>query len=80
VHYLQILVGTQTVAVDNHLFRFLAQAGLPTNSYDKAHQLISEAATLLGVEPSILDHSIWRYMSERSNRGTPRPYFCPPGP
>jgi len=67
-HYLQILVGVQTIAVDSHLFRFLTEAGVPTNTYDKAHHLIRETSTVLGVEPSILDHSIWRYMSERANR------------
>src|SRR5438552_5608244 len=30
-HYLQILVGAQAVAVDGHLFQFLAEAGMPTN-------------------------------------------------
>ena len=71
-HYLQILVGTQTVAVDVHLFRFLAEAGVPTNSYDEAQQTIRDAAALLGVESSILDHSLWRYMSERASRASVR--------
>jgi hypothetical protein len=66
VHYLQILIGAQTVAVDIHLFRLLTQAGLSTNNYEAAHQLILETAALLGIGPPILDHSIWRYMSERS--------------
>jgi hypothetical protein len=64
-NYLQILVGTQNVAVDRHLFRFLAEAGLPTTVYSEAHQLIHDASIVLGVEPSILDHSIWRFMSRR---------------
>lgn len=66
--YLQILVGTPTVAVDRHLFRFLALAGLPTGDYNAAHQIIRDAAALLGVDSSILDHSIWRYMSDRPDR------------
>ena len=72
-HYLQILVGTQGVAVDRHLFRFVAEAGAPTNSYSEARQLIRDAATLLGVESSALDHSIWRYMSERKDSTSVKP-------
>ncbi|MGA9542650.1 MAG: hypothetical protein WBQ85_03725 [Candidatus Sulfotelmatobacter sp.] len=63
--YLQILVGIQTVAVDMHLFDFLAEAGAPTSDYAEAHKILSEAAAVLGVEPAKLDHSIWRYRSER---------------
>ncbi|HXE90249.1 MAG TPA: hypothetical protein VNK82_04720 [Terriglobales bacterium] len=66
-HYLQILVGAQGVAIDRHLFRFLEEAGTPTNSYDEAHKLICDAATLLGVDWSVLDYSIWRYMSQRAS-------------
>ncbi len=55
----------QDVAVDRHLFDFLAEAGAPTNDYGEAHQIICEAAVLLGVESTTLDHSIWRYMSKR---------------
>lgn len=63
--YLQILVGIQTVAVDMHLFGFLAEAGVPTSDYAEAHKILRETATLLGVEAAKLDHSIWRYRSER---------------
>jgi hypothetical protein len=63
--YLQILVGIQTVAVDMHLFDFLAEAGAQTSDYAEARQVLRETAALLGVEPAKLDHSIWRYRSER---------------
>ena len=66
--YLQILVGIQTVAVDRHLFDFLAEAGAPTDDYAEANKILRETAALLGVEPAKLDHSIWRYMSERANK------------
>lgn len=66
--YLQILVGTQNVAVDRHVLRFVAEAGLPVKSYDEAHCLVRNGAALLGVESSVLDNSIWRYMSQRANR------------
>jgi hypothetical protein len=55
----------QDVAVDRHLFDFVEEAGAPTKNYAEAHQIIREAAALLGIEPSTLDHSIWRYMSKR---------------
>ena len=64
-NYLRILAGGQDIAVDRHLFRFLAEAGVPTQNYNEAHRLITETAALLGVEPSVLDHSIWRHMSQR---------------
>lgn len=64
-HYLQILVGSQTVAVDRHLLRFVSDAGIPVSGYDEAHRLIREAAAVLGVEFSVLDSSIWRYMSQQ---------------
>jgi len=64
--YLQILVGVQGVAVDRHLFRFLEQAGVSKDNYMKAWNVISETSALLGIEPVLLDHSIWRYMSNRS--------------
>jgi hypothetical protein len=61
--YLKILVGAQTVAVDMHLFDFLEEAGVPTRDYAEAHRVLREAADLLGIEASKLDHSIWRYRS-----------------
>ncbi len=67
-HYLHILVGGETVAIDMHLFDFLAEAGLPTKDFAVAHRIVVEAAALLGIQPSILDHSIWQYMSNRAGR------------
>jgi hypothetical protein len=56
----------QDIAVDRHLSNFVAEAGVPTNSYSEAHQVIRDAAEFLGIESSTLDHSIWLYMSERA--------------
>ena len=66
-HYLQILAGIQGVAIDVHLYGFLSLAGVPCSSYDEARQVLLETAALLGVAPSDLDYSIWRYMSERQS-------------
>jgi thermostable 8-oxoguanine DNA glycosylase len=68
-NYLQILVGDQTVAIDRHLFRFLAEAGAATTDYGVAHAAITAAAEQLGVPVAVLDHNIWRYMSERPPTG-----------
>lgn len=68
VNYVEILLGRSSVAVDRHLFRFLAEAGLPTTGYAVAQGVVRDAAILLGVDPTILDHSIWRHMSERGSR------------
>jgi hypothetical protein len=74
-HYIEILLGIQSVAVDRHLFRFLDEAGLPATNYEEAHILIRDAAAVLGVDASLLDHSIWRYMSTRAvpRSGLPEP-------
>jgi hypothetical protein len=66
--YIEILLGGQSVAVDRHLYRFLAEAGVPTSGYADAHTLIRDAAGVLGISASLLDHSIWKYMSERLPR------------
>ena len=65
-HYLGILLGLPNVAVDRYLFRFIAEAGIPTgDDYNVAQTIIREAAVALAIDESLLDHSIWRYMSER---------------
>lgn len=64
--YLQILVGIQAVAVDRHLFGFLARAGIVTNDYARANRILVETAALLGIEAALLDHSIWKFMSAES--------------
>ncbi len=66
IDYLQLLVGIPTIAVDVHLFRFLKMAGLSTQDYDQARQFFIQAAAVLGWETAVLDHSIWRYMSQRA--------------
>jgi hypothetical protein len=67
--YLKILVGVQTVAVDLHLFAFLEEAGVPTHHYAEAHRILREAADILGIEASKLDHSIWLYGPSTPGKG-----------
>lgn len=66
VDYLKILVAVQGAgaAIDSRLRKFLSMAGIVTapSDYGTPREIINRAADLLSVEPSVLDHSIWRYM------------------
>ena len=64
--YMKILVGSQTTAVDRHVFGILGEAGIPTTNYDVARSIVNDAADLLGIGRAFFDHSIWRYMSRRA--------------
>jgi hypothetical protein len=66
VDYLRLLVGEPTCAVDRHLYRFLAEAGLDIADYDAARTVINDAAALLGIDGRDLDYSIWTRMSTRA--------------
>jgi hypothetical protein len=68
VDYLRILAGIQACAVDRHIFSFLAGAGIKVKGYQEANAIVHEAAGILGVGVSYLDHSIWEYMSGKKAR------------
>ncbi len=68
--YLQILAGLDTSAVDRHLALFLKQAGVAADPYTERKTIIDAAAGVLGVDRAVLDYSIWRYMVDRSGRGS----------
>jgi hypothetical protein len=64
VDYLSILAGSSDhVAVDVHLWGFLASAGIPRLGYDQAAAIIKRAADMRGWRPGSLDAAIWDYMS-----------------
>ncbi|MBI9046989.1 MAG: hypothetical protein JEZ06_21055 [Anaerolineaceae bacterium] len=65
IDYFKILVGQESVAVDVHLTRFIQLAGIQLSGYEEIKALISKASIELGIKESVLDHSIWKYMSER---------------
>ena len=67
VDYLGQLAGVSTVAVDRHLWRFLASANVVQTDYEGAQQVISFAADLLGVRRGSLDASIWTFMSSTAS-------------
>lgn len=62
VSYLRLLVGGEEIAVDVRVRSFLAAAGVATDSYEDAAAVVAGAAAILGVAPSALDASIWRYV------------------
>jgi hypothetical protein len=65
IDYIKILVGLQTVAVDQHLYALLEEAGITGTSYEEARNILNHAADIMGLERVLLDHSMWQYMSNR---------------
>ena len=63
VDYFKILVGASTCAIDRHLLNFLGLAGLESDSYSDAQEIINSAADILSIDRAYFDHSIWQYMS-----------------
>jgi len=65
IDYFKILAGIPAVAVDRHLLNFLKEAGVEVTSYREAREVIDRTADMIGKSRSLLDHSIWKYMSDR---------------
>lgn len=63
IDYFKILSGISTSAIDRHLLNFLNEAGIHVNGYSEAKEVINRTADLIGKDKSLLDHSIWKYMS-----------------
>lgn len=72
IDYLKILVGVQNCAIDRHVFRFIKNAGIKLSAkdydgqYQEAKDIIEKTAEKLNIDKSILDHSIWEYMSKKT--------------
>lgn len=65
--YFGILAGRrERAAVDVWLLRFLAESGLSGLDYDEAQAVLQAAARELDIDASVLDHSVWLYMSGRA--------------
>ena len=64
IDYFNILLGKQAIAVDVHLKHFVQMAGIRLFNYDEIKNLIMEVADHLNIKPSLLDHSIWKYMAD----------------
>jgi hypothetical protein len=63
VDYIGLLVGVPTVAIDRHIRKFIAMAGVQVDDYDELKLLVLESAEILELDPGTLDHSIWHYLS-----------------
>ena len=71
--YFKILSGIHTSAIDRHLLRFLEEAGIEAASYHEAQVIINEAANKLRISKMVMDHSIWKYISEAKSS---KSYLC----
>lgn len=65
IDYFKILLGQESVAVDTHLKKFIQTANIELSDYEEIKMVITKAAIILGVKASVLDHSIWKFMSEK---------------
>jgi len=65
IDYFKILLGQESVAVDIHLINFIQIANIELSGYEEIKTLITNAANILGVKASVLDYSIWKYMSDK---------------
>lgn len=73
--YFKILVGLDASAVDRHLTAFVNAAGIAASDYNDVQTVIDQAASALNVPRAILDHSIWRHLSNKKTtvkKGIPK--------
>jgi hypothetical protein len=62
--YFTMLVGHDGVKADTQVTRFVERALERTVGTDECERLVTEAAKKLDMPATVLDHSIWRYMSK----------------
>ena len=67
IDYFKMLSGIQTSAIDRHLINFLNEACIHVNGYSEAKEVINKTAEYMKIDKSLLDHSIWKYMSTKRN-------------
>lgn len=67
--YIKNLSGISTSAVDRHIIDFLNKAGIEIgiDNYEEAKEIINKSAEQMGVNKSVLDHSIWKHESNRGH-------------
>jgi hypothetical protein len=63
--YIKMLSGLQSVAVHRHIIKFVNKSGIVWKTYSHAHSIVQSAARLLEIQETMLDHSIWRYISKK---------------
>ena len=63
VDYLKLLSGLQAIPIDRHMFQFLKLAGIEASCYEEVSIILKKAARCLKIEESVLDKTIWNYMT-----------------
>lgn len=67
--YVRFLCGAEdAVAVDRHLWRHLADAGISADDFDDAVRIYRDAAAILGVSPATLEFSLFSRSAKRRRR------------
>lgn len=60
---MKLLSGQQAIPIDRHMFQFLEIAGVLTSDYKEASMILRKTASVLKIGESVLDKTIWMYMS-----------------
>lgn len=64
IDYLKILSGTESLAIDRHLFKFLELVGIPKYSYEETKLIYEKTAKSLNITAYELDKLIWSYFAK----------------
>ena len=64
--YFKILCGSQAIAIDRHLMKFLIIAGISVHGYSEAKKIIEKTAEYMEINQTSLDYSIWKYMADKT--------------
>lgn len=64
IDYLKILSGTESFAIDRHLFKFLELVGIPKYSYEETKLIYEKTAKSLNITAYELDKLIWSYFAK----------------
>jgi len=65
IDYTLKLLNFDTVAVDRHIYSFVALANISAKGYGVTKQVVEYAADFLQISRSTIDHGIWLYMSKQ---------------
>lgn len=65
VDYFKILVGFGNECGGQAFRNFIRNAGMQVSGYKKRQEIINQAADVMNIRRAVLDHSIWKYMSEK---------------
>lgn len=61
---MKILSGTESLAIDRHLFKFLELVGIPKYSYEETKLIYEKTAKSLNITAYELDKLIWSYFAK----------------